>query len=102
MFIHNTTFIVDREIVIPFVEWARTVYIKAACDSGRFSSITMARILTQVDPNAVSFAIQMSSQSLESANEWHNDVAALLKDGIAARLGAQRVLFFSTDMEVIS
>lgn len=102
MFIHNTTFVVDREIVIPFVEWARTVFIKAAYDSKRFHSVTMARILTQTDPDTVNFAIQMKSSSLESAAEWHNDVATLLKDGMSARLGAGRVLFFTTDMEIIS
>ncbi|MDE6153823.1 MAG: DUF4286 family protein [Muribaculaceae bacterium] len=102
MYIHNTTFIVDREVVIQFVEWARSIFVKAACESGRFHSVTIARILTQVDPDTVNFAIQMTSESLESATEWHNDVATLLKDALAARLGAQRVMFFTTDMEVIS
>ena len=102
MFIHNTTFIVERTLTVKFTEWARTVFIKAAHESGRFSSITLTRILTQVDPDAINFAIQMTSTSLESAQQWHDDVATLLKDDLAARLGRQRVMFFSTDMEVIS
>ncbi|MBD5365467.1 MAG: DUF4286 family protein [Muribaculaceae bacterium] len=100
-FIRNTTFIVERGAIIQFAEWARHVFIEAARSSGRFHDITMARILTEVDPNAVSFAIQMKAPTLAVHDEWHRDVATLLKDDIAARLGAERVLFFTTDMEVI-
>lgn len=101
MFIHNTTFIVERSLIAKFTEWARTVFIKAARESGRFDSVTMARILIQTDPDAVNFAIQMTSSSLDNARQWHNDTASLLKDDLAARLGQQNVMFFSTDMEVI-
>ncbi len=101
MFIHNTTFIIRRQLTEDFIEWARTVFIKAACESGRFDSVTMARILTEVDPDAVNIAIQMTSDSLENARQWHDDTASILKDDLAARLGQQNVLFFSTDMETI-
>lgn len=100
-YIHNTTFIVESKLAAHFEEWARKVYMKAACDSGSFSSVSMCRILTAVDPAVVNYAIQLSSGSLERARAWHSDVATLLRDDLAARLGRERVLFFSTDMEVI-
>jgi len=101
MYIHNTTFIVERSIVPEFTGWARGVFIKAARESGLFGTVTMARILTQVDPDAVNFAIQMISVSLEKAAAWRDEVAVPLKNDLLAGLGAQRVMSFSTDMEVI-
>ena len=100
-FIRNTTFIVERKSIVQFTEWARRVFIEAARSSGRFSDITMARILSEIDPTTVSFAIQMKAPDIATHDEWHRDVATLLKDDIAARLGAENILFFSTDMEVI-
>lgn len=100
-FIRNTTFIVERGAIIQFTEWARRVFIESARSSGRFHDITMARILTEIDPDTVSFAIQMKAPDIAAHDEWHRDVTTLLKDDIAARLGADKILFFSTDMEVI-
>lgn len=101
MYIHNTTFIVDRNIVSTFLEWAHNIFAKAANESGRFKTVTIARILTQTDPDTVNFAIQMTTASLESTHAWEKDVAIFLKDDLATRLGSQHVMFFSTDMEVI-
>lgn len=101
MFIHNTTFVVERSVSGAFEEWARSIYVKAARESGRFATVTMAKILTEVSPETVNYAIQMMSPTLEGARDWQRDVAALLHDDIAARLGADRVLFFATEMEVL-
>ncbi|MDE5608700.1 MAG: DUF4286 family protein [Muribaculaceae bacterium] len=100
-YIHNTTFIVERSVADDFISWARNVYIPAAERSGHFRDITMAKILAEIDPAAINFCIQMRSESLSSSEQWHCDTALILKDDIAARLGAERVMFFSTDMEII-
>lgn len=100
-YIHNTTFIVERSITEAFIHWAMTVYIPAAEKSGIFSHITLAKILTVIDPATVNFSIQMRSESYEMAEQWDSDTAVLLKDDLAARLGAERVMFFATNMEII-
>lgn len=101
MYIHNTTFVVDRGVADRFEDWARRVYMPAARDSGHFHSVTMARILTEIAPDTVNYAIQMTCPSLDAAACWQRDVAALLRDDIAARLGAHRVMFFATEMEIL-
>lgn len=101
MYIHNTTFVVDRNQLKQFDHWARTEFMPAARNSGVFETVTMARILTEVSPEAVNFAIQFASHSLEQANRWHDEVASQLKSRLSTMLGHDRVLFFSTDMEVI-
>lgn len=100
-YIHNTTFIVERSLAARFEDWARNVYMKAVKDSLKFDSVTMSRILTEVDPMAINYSIQLESCSMERSEAWHRDVAALLKDDLASRLGRERVMFFSTDMEVL-
>ncbi len=100
-YIHNTTFVVDRTTASEFIEWAKSVYMPAAEKSGHFHHITMAKILAEIDPSVENYCIQLRSHSLSKSEQWHNDTALILKDDLAARLGAQRVLFFSTDMEVI-
>ena len=100
-YIHNTTFIVERSVAEKFTQWVQEVYIPAAERSGLFRQITMAKILAEIDPAAVNYCVQMRSDSLETSEQWHRDTAVILKDDIAAHLGAERVMFFSTDMEVI-
>ena len=100
-YIHNTTFIVERRLIEAFKEWAQKVFIPAARESQLFEAITFARILTEIDPTTVNFAVQMRAHSLEKVEQWHRDTANLLKDDIAARLGAESVLCFATNMEVI-
>lgn len=100
-YLHNTTFIVAKNKVPAFLEWAKGVYLPAIKESGHFDHIMMTHILTEVDPNAVNYAIQMRTESPEESAQWHRDVATLLKDDVTARLGNGNVLFFATDMEVI-
>lgn len=101
MYIHNTTFIVDSCLVAQFLDWARLSFIPEARDSGYFNNVTMARILTEIQPDTVNIAIQMTAQSLNETLEWHAITAAPLIDDLIARLGANRVMFFATSMEII-
>lgn len=101
MFIHNTTFIAEKSTVPTFINWAKSVYIPAARHSGNFTDITFSKILSDIDPQTENFSIQMRSDSLQTSQQWHNDVALVLRDDLAAWVGAEKVLFFSTDMEVI-
>lgn len=99
-YLHNTTFVVERSATEEFLTWVRTTYIPAAKHSGHFKEVNLVKILMEIDPDASNYAVQMRSTSLENARQWHNDVATILKDDISARMG-ERVVFFSTDMEVI-
>lgn len=54
----------------------------------------------QVDPEAVSYAVQLQASFHSEAEKWHNTEAAQLKEELA-RLWGERVLHFSTYMEII-
>lgn len=96
----NMTFVVERALESVFREWAASALIPAARESKRFDEVKMLRILTEVDPEAVNFAVQVSADDREVVSGWWNDVAVLLLDDLHARVG-QRILFFMTEMEVV-
>lgn len=101
MFILNTTFVIDSSLETDFIKWAKEVYLPAMAAAGIFTPATIARVLTRLEQGVDSFAVQAFTASLEPAQRWHDETAALLRDDLQARYG-ERVMHFSTYMEVIS
>lgn len=95
MYILNTTFHVDNRVRRDFLDWARKVYMPAAIDTGLFGSARLLRVLTDTDPEGVSFALQMDCESISEARRWHDETATLLRDDMSQRWG-DKVLFFTT------
>ena len=96
----NMTFVVERALEGVFREWAASTLLPAARESKRFGEVKMLKILTEVDPEAVNYAVQVSANDRAAVAGWWNDVAMLLLDDLHARVG-QRILFFMTEMEVV-
>lgn len=99
-YLMNTTFVVHSLLTEKFIIWARDVYLAAASESGIFGTPLMMRVHQQVDPQADSIAVQLPAASLDDAERWHDETAAMLKDDLRARWG-EGVLFFTTYMTVI-
>lgn len=100
MFVKNTTFVVHRSVDNQFVDWARDVYVPSISGVAGFSDVTMMKVLTEIDPDTVNYAIQFRTQSLSQVEEWETAVASFLKDDIS-RLTRGMVVSFSTSMEII-
>lgn len=96
----NTTFHVHKSVDALFVKWVKEIYLPVAMDSGVFKNPLFTRIMTQVDPEATSYAVQLQARSLNDAETWHDDTAAKLKEALAREVG-ERVLHFSTYMQII-
>ena len=56
--------------------------------------------MTQVDPEATSYAVQLQASSHSEAEKWHDTSAAKLKDALSREVG-ERVLHFTTYMEIL-
>ena len=69
-------------------------------DSGLFKNPLFTRIMTEVDPEATSYAVQLQAVSHSEADEWHNTAAAKLKETLSREVG-ERFLHFTTYMEII-
>ena len=100
MILLNTTFHVHTSVNNAFIQWVKSTYIPKALESGHFSQPIFSRIMMQVDPEAVSYAVQLQASSHCDAETWHDTIAAQLKEELA-RLWGERVLHFSTYMEII-
>lgn len=95
MYILNTTFHADNSVRQNFVDWVRKVYIPAAIGTGLFRDARLLRVLTDNDPEGVSFALQMICESISEARRWHDETATLLRDDMTQRWG-DAVMYFTT------
>ena len=96
----NTTFVVHTSIEPDFLNWVRTVYIPSVKASGIFSEPRVARVLTRIEPDTDSIAVQMVAADYTAAEKWHDETAALLKDDLMARWN-NLAMHFTTYMEII-
>ena len=97
----NTTFHVHKSVDALFIKWVKEIYLPVAMDSGLFKNPLFTRIMTEVDPEATSYAVQLQASSHSDAEAWHHSTAAQLKDALAREVG-ERVLHFTTYMEIMS
>ena len=97
----NTTFVVHDSIEADFLRWLRDVYVPPAMASGAFESVRVARVLTRVEPDTSSIAVQFAALSPELCNRWHEGEASALHADLHSRW-ADRLLHFTTFMEAIN
>ena len=81
-----------------FIAWARKVYIPAAEADSRLSAPMFTRILTQVEPDTVSFSIQFRATDADAARLWHEQNASRLHQQLHRLMDGQLV-YFTTFME---
>lgn len=100
MHILNTTFVVHHSVDSSFVDWVRDVYMPAMQASGVFSDVTVMRVMAEIDPDTVNYAVQARTDRFPEAIKWRDEVSSALRDGIFLKTG-EKVLSFSTEMEVV-
>ncbi|MDE6809338.1 MAG: DUF4286 family protein [Muribaculaceae bacterium] len=99
-YILNTSFHMEASIAQAFIEWTKNDYIKAALEQSHFSNPVIARIMTETEPGVVGYAVHLETDNLAAASRWHDAEASELKGVLSRRFG-QRIVFFSTFMEVV-
>lgn len=92
MILLNTSFHILAERQQEFTDWANTTI-------GRLDlRPSFTRILTVVDPDVSSFAMQWRFETIEQAEQWEETVEAPLLKELTAKMG-QDALYFTTYME---
>ncbi|MCI5784454.1 MAG: DUF4286 family protein [Bacteroidales bacterium] len=99
-YILNTSFHLTKNVKDEFIKWAKETYIPAALETGFLSSPVFTKILAEIEPGTESYAIHFKMDDLKKAAEWHDTIAAELKNAIHNKTNKQ-VLFFTTYMEEI-
>lgn len=100
MTVYNTTFVIHSVLEADFMAWLRTVYLPSAAASGAFALPVVMRVLTRIEPDTESIAVQLSATDSAGADRWITETAAPLHDDLQARWG-NRMLFFTTPMETV-
>lgn len=101
MLVINTTFHVENPLVEEFLTWVRNSYFAEASAAEGIGSPVLMRLLVEVDPEATSFAVQLSARDLATAECWHDTEGARLRDEFVSRRPG-RIVFFTTYMEVLT
>lgn len=101
MIIFNTTFHVHLSVKDEFIAWVRKEYFPAALKNEAITEPTFAKLLIEVQEDAVSYAVQLKATSLEAAVAWHDNEGEQLRSGLMKRFG-ERVVFFTTYMESVN
>ncbi len=96
----NTTFVIHAPLEAEFLQWVRETYLPSAMATGIFGAPTVARVLTRIEPETESIAVQLPATDADDAQRWHDETASLLRDDLQARWG-DRMMFFTTYMEVL-
>ena len=100
MILFNTTFCADDNIVGPFIDFIRDVYIPLA-DSSDMYSVLLTEIRSTSETNALtgqptrSFALQMRVPSQEKAEEFRHDILPEIYRLIGEQWGAGVGMFES-------
>lgn len=97
----NTTFVLHAPLEPEFLAWLKATYLPSAAAAGIFGTPVVSRVLTRIEPETESIAVQLPSQSHDEAERWLATTASLLHDDLHARWG-DRLMFFSTMLETIS
>lgn len=105
MIIHNTTFIIDRNLSEDFLVWFRSFAHESLCkSSGLRPRLTILREVPG-DPDfnaqAFSYAFQLEFPTLLEANEWVRTHLTPVMENFTATFGIEKSMTFPTILEEI-
>jgi len=100
MLIINTTFVVHLSIEAEVLQWLSSQFLPEAGRSGAFGTPTVARVLTRIEPDTQSIAVQLPATDATMATAWYNTTAGKLQAELHRERG-ERLMFFTTCMETI-
>lgn len=98
MIVFNTTFHVAVALDPKFLGWMRGVLAPAAGHSPAVLSSELCRLLIEVEPDTVSYALRLTFDSRGSASRWLDSEGSRLL-AMPSQLWGQSVVHFSTWME---
>jgi hypothetical protein len=102
MYLFNTTFYVDNEVMKAWQEWFQATYLPLMQASGKFSKPLVYRVHSfQNEDDSSSIAVQFSVESMDDIRQWDEEISQLVEHSMAAMFGA-KALHFWTVLEPLS
>jgi len=101
MVLLNTTFYVHVSVKDDFIRWMREKYVPAAMASGVFADPVFSLVEHKVEPDALTYAVQLKARDVAAARDWHDSGAGCgMRNAIMKQYG-QKVLFFTSFMDIL-
>ena len=101
MYIYNVTTNVASEIHDKWIHWMKQKHIPDMLNTGKFSKAKMSQVLVEEEMGGVTYAVQYTTDSLETLEEYYALDAPKLRDE-AMQLFKDKIVAFRTELKVIN
>ena len=101
MYIYNTTFCLEDNVLDDWKTWLYEEYIPMMTENGIFFDPKIYRILTENAGDALSISVQFSVEALVGVQRWRKENEPFMATSVT-RLFGTKVLYFSTVLEVLA
>ena len=80
MYIYNVTSNVDESIHDEWLNWMKTQHIPEMLSTGKFKNAKMSQVMIDEEMGGVTYAVQYTTDSIETLQEYYNDDASRLRE----------------------
>ena len=101
MYIYNVTTNVDETIQEKWLNWMKSQHIPNMLSTEKFSKAKMSKVLIEEEMGGVTYAVQYTTDSLETLEEFYTEFAEKLLNE-ATKLFGTKILMFTTELQVIA
>lgn len=101
MYIYNVTTNVDETIHEKWLHWMKEIHMPEMLNTGKFTKAKMTQVLIDEEMGGVTYAVQYTTDSLETLEEYYEENAEKLRNE-AMLLFKDKIVAFRTELKVIS
>lgn len=96
----NTTFHVEDEVNLDFINYMKNIYIAEAKKSKALLSARLSKVHSQEERQGHSYSVQFSFQTLSNLEEWDKNIGKKLNEKLVVQF-VDKIAGFSTLLEEI-
>ncbi len=101
MIYYNVTINIHESVHDQWLDWMQNKHIKDVIATGKFSSARMVKVLVEEEMGGLTYAIQYTTDSKETLQQYYNEDAPRLREE-GAKLFGDKMLAFRTELELVS
>ena len=92
MYIYNVTTNVDESIFEKWLHWMKQKHIPNMFATGKFTSAKMCQVLIEEEMGGITYAVQYTTESLDTLEEYYNEDAPKLREEAIKLFGTKIVV----------
>ena len=77
MILLNTTFVLHRSVEADFIDWLKKIYLVSAAEARIFGEPVVARVLTRIEPDTESIAVQLPASDIRGTTRQRRFCATI-------------------------